>query len=232
MASFNKVILVGNLTRDPEVRYIPSGAAVCDIGLAVNSQWTDRKTNERKEEVTFIDVTLWGRTAEIAGEYLAKGRPVLIEGRLHHPCVPIGLPNQIPDGIVQKVAGLVQLIGFHRDLAQTIISPGRGVVDGVLQSQQVPGNVVGEDRVGAVRIRDLGNATESIVSVRRHRRGQTALAIRIGSGYRCHSAQTIESRGRVVAHRVRDRGQKTLWAAGVGLDRRRLSACCRTPIAP
>ena len=83
MASFNKVILVGNLTRDPEVRYIPSGAAVCDIGLAVNSQWTDRKTNERKEEVTFIDVTLWGRTAEIAGEYLAKGRPVLIEGRLH-----------------------------------------------------------------------------------------------------------------------------------------------------
>jgi len=83
MASFNKVILVGNLTRDPEVRYIPSGTAVCDVGLAVNSQWTDRKTNERKEEVTFIDVTLWGRTAEIAGEYLAKGRPVLIEGRLH-----------------------------------------------------------------------------------------------------------------------------------------------------
>lgn len=83
MASFNKVILVGNLTRDPEVRYIPSGTAVCDIGLAVNSQWTDRKSNERKEEVTFIDVTLWGRTAEIAGEYLSKGRPVLIEGRLH-----------------------------------------------------------------------------------------------------------------------------------------------------
>ena len=82
MASFNKVILVGNLTRDPEVRYIPSGTAVCDISLAVNSQWTDRKTNERKEEVTFVEVTLWGRTAEIAGEYLAKGRPVLIEGRL------------------------------------------------------------------------------------------------------------------------------------------------------
>lgn len=83
MASFNKVILVGNLTRDPEVRFIPSGTAVCDISLAVNSQWTDRKSNERKEEVTFVEVTLWGRTAEIAGEYLAKGRPVLIEGRLH-----------------------------------------------------------------------------------------------------------------------------------------------------
>lgn len=82
MASFNKVILVGNLTRDPEVRYTTGGTAVCDISLAVNAQWTDKRTNERKEEVSFIDVTLWGRTAEIAGEYLAKGRPVLVEGRL------------------------------------------------------------------------------------------------------------------------------------------------------
>ena len=82
MASFNKVILMGNLTRDPEVRYTTGGSAVCDITLAVNYQWTDKRSNERKEEVSFIDVTLWGRTAEIAGEYLAKGRPVLIEGRL------------------------------------------------------------------------------------------------------------------------------------------------------
>jgi len=82
MASFNKVILVGNLTRDPEVRYIPSGKAVAEIGLAVNSSWFDKQTNTRKEEVTFVDVTLWGRQAEVAGEYLSKGRPVLIEGRL------------------------------------------------------------------------------------------------------------------------------------------------------
>ena len=82
MASFNKVILLGNLTRDPEVRYTTGGSAVCDITLAVNYQWTDKRSNERKEEVSFIDVTLWGRTAEIAGEYLGKGRPVLIEGRL------------------------------------------------------------------------------------------------------------------------------------------------------
>lgn len=82
MASFNKVILMGNLTRDPEVRYTSGGTAVTEIGLAVNRQWTDRSTNERKEEVSFIDVTLWGRTAEIAGEYLSKGRPCLIEGRL------------------------------------------------------------------------------------------------------------------------------------------------------
>lgn len=82
MASFNKVILVGNLTRDPEVRYIPSGSAVCEIGLAVNRSWTDKQAGGRKEETTFVDITLWGRTAEIAGEYLSKGRPVLIEGRL------------------------------------------------------------------------------------------------------------------------------------------------------
>lgn len=81
MASFNKVILVGNLTRDPEVRYTPKGTAVTDIGLAVNRVYT-ADNNEKREEVTFVDVTLWGRTAEIAGEYLKKGRPCLIEGRL------------------------------------------------------------------------------------------------------------------------------------------------------
>ncbi|GAB5444844.1 MAG: single-stranded DNA-binding protein [Fuerstiella sp.] len=82
MASFNKVILVGNVTRDPEVRYTGGGTAVTEIGLAVNRVWTDRSSREKKEETTFVDVTLWGRTAEVAGEYLAKGRPCLIEGRL------------------------------------------------------------------------------------------------------------------------------------------------------
>lgn len=82
MASFNKVILMGNLTRDPQVRYTPGGSAVTEIGLAVNRTWFDKQTNSRKEDVTFVDVTLWGRQAEVAGEYLAKGRAVLIEGRL------------------------------------------------------------------------------------------------------------------------------------------------------
>ena len=81
MASFNKVILMGNLTRDPEVRYTPKGSAVTDIGMAVNRVYST-EGGEKREEVTFVDVTLWGRTAEIAGEYLKKGRPVLIEGRL------------------------------------------------------------------------------------------------------------------------------------------------------
>lgn len=82
MASFNKVILIGNLTRDPQVKYTTGGTAVTEIGLAVNRRWLDKQSNQWKDETTFVDVTLWGRTAEIAGEYLAKGRPVLIEGRL------------------------------------------------------------------------------------------------------------------------------------------------------
>jgi single-strand DNA-binding protein len=81
MASFNKVILLGNLTRDPEVRYTPKGTAVTELGMAVNRVYT-ADNGEKREETTFVDVTLWGRTAEIAGEYLKKGRPVLIEGRL------------------------------------------------------------------------------------------------------------------------------------------------------
>jgi len=82
MASFNRVILVGNLTRDPQVRYTPSGTAVAEIGLAVNRTWFDKQTNSKREETTFVDVTLWARDAEVAGEYLAKGRQVLVEGRL------------------------------------------------------------------------------------------------------------------------------------------------------
>jgi single-strand DNA-binding protein len=83
MSSFNKVILLGNLTRDPQVRYTPGGTAVAELGLAINRTWFDQKTNSRRDETTFVDVTLWGRQAEVAGEYLAKGRQVLIEGRLH-----------------------------------------------------------------------------------------------------------------------------------------------------
>jgi len=81
MASFNKVLLLGNLTRDPEVRYTPKGSAVADLGLAVNRNYTT-ESGEKREEVTFVDVTFWGRTAEVAGEYLKKGRSVFIEGRL------------------------------------------------------------------------------------------------------------------------------------------------------
>jgi single-strand DNA-binding protein len=79
-SSFNKVILLGNLTRDPELRYTPKGTAIAELGLAVNR--TVPEGEGKREEVTFVDVTLWGRTAEIAGEYLKKGSPAFIEGRL------------------------------------------------------------------------------------------------------------------------------------------------------
>ncbi len=81
MANLNKVMLIGNLTRDPEVRYTPKGTAVTDIGLAVNRQYSTDE-GERREETTFVDVTLWGRQAEIAGQYMKKGRPIYVEGRL------------------------------------------------------------------------------------------------------------------------------------------------------
>jgi single-strand DNA-binding protein len=81
MASFNKVILIGNLTRDPELRYTPKGTAIAKIGLAVNRVWTT-DTGEKKEEVTFVDVDVFGRTAENVGQYMRKGRPIMIEGRL------------------------------------------------------------------------------------------------------------------------------------------------------
>lgn len=81
MANFNKVILAGNLTRDPELRYSPKGSAIADIGLAINRSWKS-ETGETKEEVTFVDVAAYGRTAEVIAQYLRKGRPVLIEGRL------------------------------------------------------------------------------------------------------------------------------------------------------
>jgi single-strand DNA-binding protein len=81
MANLNRVLLIGNLTRDPEVRYTPKGTAVTEIGLAVNRIYSG-EDGEKKEEVTFVDVTLWARQAEVAGQYLKKGRPVFIEGRL------------------------------------------------------------------------------------------------------------------------------------------------------
>ena len=81
MASFNKVILAGNLTRDPELRYSPNGKAIAKFALAVNRNWTT-ETGEKKEEVTFIDIDAFGRQAEVISQFMKKGRPLLVEGRL------------------------------------------------------------------------------------------------------------------------------------------------------
>ena len=82
MATVNKVMLLGNLTRDPELRYTPQGAAVCEFSLALNRSYTNKQTGQRVEEVSYIDCVAWGRTAEISAEYLKKGRQVFVEGRL------------------------------------------------------------------------------------------------------------------------------------------------------
>ena len=82
MANLNKVMLIGNLTRDPELRYTPKGTAVTDITLAINRIWSNDQ-GVRQEDTVFVEITLWGRQAELAQQYLSKGRMAYIEGRLH-----------------------------------------------------------------------------------------------------------------------------------------------------
>jgi single-strand DNA-binding protein len=81
MANLNKVMLIGNLTRDPELKYTPGNQAVCELGLAVNRKYRT-KDNEEREEVTFVDCEAWGKQAEVIKQYMTKGRPIFIEGRL------------------------------------------------------------------------------------------------------------------------------------------------------
>ena len=84
MASYNKVILMGNLTRDPELQYLPSGTALCKFGIATNRTWTDKNSGEKKEKVCFVDLEAWQRTAEIVNEYCSKGQSIFIEGELEY----------------------------------------------------------------------------------------------------------------------------------------------------
>lgn len=82
MPNLNKVMLIGNLTRDPELRYTPKGTAVAEIAMAINRVWNN-DAGQKQEETTFVDVTLWGRQAELVQQYVTKGQPIYIEGRLH-----------------------------------------------------------------------------------------------------------------------------------------------------
>ena len=82
MSGINKVMLIGNLTRDPELRYTPQGVAVCEFALALNRSYVNKQSGEKREEVVFVDITVWGRRAEVCAEYLKKGRQTFIEGRL------------------------------------------------------------------------------------------------------------------------------------------------------
>ena len=116
MANFNKVMLMGNVTRDIELRYTPKGTAVADIGLAVNRVRTS-DGGERIEETTFVDVTLWGRTAEVAHQYSGKGKPLFVEGRLHMDSWDDKATGQKRSKL-KVVADNIQLMG----------APGGGVV--------------------------------------------------------------------------------------------------------
>lgn len=82
MPNYNKVLLMGNITRDIELRHLPSGQALATVGIAVNRRWRDQNSNEMKEEVTFVDCDAWGKTAENIAKFFSKGRPIFIEGRL------------------------------------------------------------------------------------------------------------------------------------------------------
>jgi len=81
MANLNKVFLMGNLTRDPELRFTPGGAPVCQFGMAINRKWTTRE-GEQRDETCFVEVAMWGRRGEVISEYLSKGQPIFVEGRL------------------------------------------------------------------------------------------------------------------------------------------------------
>ena len=111
MVTFNRVILAGNLVRDPETRFLPSGDAVTSFSIAVNSRYKAKSSNEVKEEVSFFDVSVFGKTAENCAEYLSKGRPVLVEGRLRQR-------SWETDGVkrskIEVVANNVQFLGGPR----------------------------------------------------------------------------------------------------------------------
>jgi single-strand DNA-binding protein len=83
MANYNRVILMGNLTRDPQLKYLPNNTAVCEFGMAINRTWRDRDGNQR-EEVCFVDVSAFARSAEVINQYMSKGQPMLVEGRLKY----------------------------------------------------------------------------------------------------------------------------------------------------
>ena len=112
MASVNKVILIGNLGRDPEVRYAPSGSAICNVTIATSRNWEDKASGERQEETEWHRVVFYDRLAEIAGEYLRKGRPVYVEGRLK-------TRKWQKDGVDQYtteiIADQMQLLGGRED---------------------------------------------------------------------------------------------------------------------
>ena len=131
MVTFNRVILAGNLVRDPETRFLPSGVAVTSFSIAVNRRY--KSNNEVKEEVSFFDVSVFGKTGENCAEYLSKGRPVLVEGRLRQR-------SWEADGVkrskIEVVADNVQFLGSPRGAAGEKGAPSAPAADS--QDDDIP----------------------------------------------------------------------------------------------
>jgi single-strand DNA-binding protein len=132
MASFNKVLLMGNLTRDPELRYTPQGVAVCDLGLAVNYYYTT-STGERKEEPLFINIVVWRKQAESCATFLKKGRSVLVEGRLRIRTWQDKQDENKKHFRTEVVANRVQFIGTGPKI--------EGKVTGEVTGEEIPDTV-------------------------------------------------------------------------------------------
>lgn len=140
MASLNKVLLIGNLTRDPELRYIPNGSAVTNFTLAANRVYK-LQSGEKKEEVSFIRVVVWGRMAETCGEYLKKGRPVFVEGRLQ------SRSWDGPDGQKRSATEVVALN------VQFLGSAGAG--SGARSDLDTAGMTAGKEEMGEIQLDEV-----------------------------------------------------------------------------
>lgn len=123
MPSMNKVILLGRLTRDPNMRYTASGTALCEIGLAVNRTYKDKASGNHKEETCFVDITVWGKSAENCAQYLAKGREVLVEGRLKFDSWEMDGQKRSKLGVV---AENVQFLSKGKPKEESPAVPGMG----------------------------------------------------------------------------------------------------------
>jgi single-strand DNA-binding protein len=136
MANLNKVMLIGNLTRDPELRYTPSGKAVTDVSIAINRVWVNDQ-GQKQEDTTFVDVTLWGRQAELAQQYLTKGRGIYVEGRLQM--------DTWDDKETGKKRSRLKVVGENMQF----LPDGRGTVGGPQRAGGAPSQQPSESPRGA-----------------------------------------------------------------------------------
>ena len=143
MASLNKALLIGNLTRDPELRYIPSGSAVASFTLATNRVYK-LQTGEKKEEVSFVRVVVWGRMAEVCGEYLKKGSPVFVEGRLQ---------SRSWDGPDGQKRSTLEVIAVNIQFLRT-----SGAGPGVKEVTEMGG---GKEDLGEIQLDDVSSVGKS-----------------------------------------------------------------------